>query len=141
MVTGSRQSQQRQTFIKANYVTSSPVVLAYALAGNTLLDLEHDRLGFGFEKVSVRDLWPSRAEIETIEDEIIKKILDHVHDKIQVRRCISRPAMRSSLFVNYLLDGKSAMELVGNNLRAMRTDNIRGPTNRPTSLGLRSSMR
>ena len=90
MVTGSRQSQQRQTFIKANYVTSSPVVLAYALAGTTLLDLEHDRLGFGFEKVSVRDLWPSRAEIETIEDEIIKKILDHVHDKIQVSRCLSR---------------------------------------------------
>ena len=140
MVTGSRQSQQRQTCIKANYVTSSPVVLAYALAGNALLDLEHDRLGFGFEKVSVRDLWPSRAEIETIEDEIIKKILDHVHDKIQVRRCISRRRC-VHLYRRLLARREIRNGTRWQYLRAIHTDNIRGPTNPPTSLGLRSSMR
>jgi aconitate hydratase len=86
MVSGTRQTQQRPSLIKANYVTSPPLVLAYALAGNVLIDFEEEMIGNGTEKnISIRDIWPKRQEIEEIEDEIIiKKILNQLDEKIQV---------------------------------------------------------
>jgi aconitate hydratase len=87
MVSNTRQTQQRQPLIKANYITSPPLVLAYALAGNVLTDLEHESLSSGNTNVSIRDLWPSRQEIEQIEDEIIiKKILKQFKQAIQVEK-------------------------------------------------------
>jgi aconitate hydratase len=85
MVSGTRQTQQRHSLTKANYVTSSPLVLAYALAGNVLIDLEKEIFGLSNKKISIRDIWPSRQDIEEIEDEIIvKQILNQIHEKIQV---------------------------------------------------------
>jgi aconitate hydratase len=85
MVSNTRQTQQRHPSIKANYVTSPPLVLAYALAGNVLIDLERESLGN--TNVSIRDLWPNRQEIEIIEDEIvIKKILNQFKILIQVKK-------------------------------------------------------
>ena len=85
MVSNTRQTQQKNSLIKANYITSPPLVLAYALAGNVLIDFEDENFGYGSEKVSIRDIWPNRQEIEEIEDElIIKKILNQLKEKIQV---------------------------------------------------------
>ena len=85
MVSGTRQTQQRHSLIKANYVTSPPLVLAYALAGTVLIDFEQERFGFGNRKLFIRDIWPSRQTIEEIEDEIIiKKILTQLDERIQV---------------------------------------------------------
>lgn len=85
MVSNTRQIQQRHPFIKANYVTSPPLVLAYALAGNIRIDLEQELFGIGNRKISIQDIWPNRQEIEEIEDEfIIKKILNLFNEKIQV---------------------------------------------------------
>ena len=85
MVSGTRQTQQRHSSIKATYVTSPPLVLAYALAGNILIDLEQETIGLGTERIFIRDIWPTHQDIEEIEDEIIiKKILNQVDEKIQV---------------------------------------------------------
>lgn len=87
MVSNTRQTQQKNTLTKANYVTTPPLVLAYALAGNVLVDLEQEDLVSGEIKVALRDIWPNRQEIEEIEDErIIRKILDQLNEMIEVIR-------------------------------------------------------
>ena len=111
MVSNTRQTQQKNTLIKANYITTPPLVLAYALAGNVLFDLEREQLGCGEMKVTIRDLWPSREEIEAIEDErIIRKVLYQLNETMEVIIInFRRFEMNSSL-----LDGKSSMEFSEN---------------------------
>jgi aconitate hydratase len=52
--------------VRANYLASPPLVVAYALAGRVDLDLTKDPLGVDAQgaPVMLRDLWPSRREIE-----------------------------------------------------------------------------
>ncbi|CAN5609627.1 aconitate hydratase AcnA [soil metagenome] len=51
--------------VKMNYLASPPLCVAYALAGRMDLDLLNDPLGEGVdgESVYLRDLWPSREEV------------------------------------------------------------------------------
>ncbi len=52
--------------VRANYLASPPLVVAYALAGRIDIDLTSEPLGVSAagEPVYLRDLWPSSAEIE-----------------------------------------------------------------------------
>ncbi len=52
--------------VRANYLASPPLVVAYALAGRIDLDLTREPLGTGADgrAVYLADLWPSQAEIE-----------------------------------------------------------------------------
>jgi aconitate hydratase len=54
--------------VKANYLASPPLVVAYALAGRMDIDLTSEPLGEGAdgEPVYLRDLWPSSEEIKTV---------------------------------------------------------------------------
>jgi aconitate hydratase len=51
--------------VKANYLASPPLVVAYALAGTLTLDLSKQPLGEGRDgkPVYLRDIWPSSREI------------------------------------------------------------------------------
>ena len=50
--------------VKANYLASPPLVVAYALAGTVDVDLTSEPLGEGSEgPVYLKDVWPSAAEI------------------------------------------------------------------------------
>jgi aconitate hydratase len=51
--------------VKANYLASPPLVVAYALAGSMLVDLTSEPLGTGADgkPVYLKDIWPSNAEI------------------------------------------------------------------------------
>ncbi len=52
--------------VKANYLASPPLVVAYALAGNVKLDLTKDPIGKGAsgKDVYLKDIWPSSQEIQ-----------------------------------------------------------------------------
>lgn len=52
--------------VKANYLASPPLVVAYALAGTTDIDLATEPLGKGSDgrDVYLKDIWPSSKEIE-----------------------------------------------------------------------------
>ncbi|WP_044564312.1 aconitate hydratase AcnA [Azospirillum sp. B4] len=52
--------------VKANYLASPPLVVAYALAGSLRKDLTTEALGTGKDgkEVFLKDIWPSSAEIE-----------------------------------------------------------------------------
>jgi aconitate hydratase len=53
--------------VRANYLASPPLVVAYALAGRMDIDLTSEPVGRGSagEDVYLRDIWPSNAEIES----------------------------------------------------------------------------
>lgn len=51
--------------VKANWLASPPLVVAFALAGTTRIDLNREPLGHGRDgqPVYLRDIWPSDAEV------------------------------------------------------------------------------
>ncbi len=53
--------------VKANYLASPPLVVAYALAGSLRVDLTTEPLGTGSDgqPVYLRDIWPTPAEVQT----------------------------------------------------------------------------
>lgn len=54
--------------VKANYLASPPLVVAYALAGSLTVDVTTESLGKDKDgnDVFLKDLWPSNAEIESV---------------------------------------------------------------------------
>jgi len=58
--------------VKANYLASPPLVVAYALAGTTDLDLATEPIGTAADGAAVKlaDIWPSQQEIAELEDSI-----------------------------------------------------------------------
>ena len=54
--------------VRANYLASPPLVVAYALAGSVYVNLETDPIGTGKDgnPVYLRDIWPTNAEIEAV---------------------------------------------------------------------------
>jgi aconitate hydratase len=67
VLSGNRNFEARiHPEVKANYLASPPLVVAYALAGRMDIDLETEPIGQGSdgEDVFLRDLWPTNEEIE-----------------------------------------------------------------------------
>lgn len=59
--------------VRANYLASPPLVVAYALAGSMLVDLVNDPLGTGSDgkPVYLKDIWPSSVEVQEFIDRTI----------------------------------------------------------------------
>ncbi len=67
VLSGNRNFEGRiSPHIKANYLASPPLVVAYAIAGHMEIDLYKDPLGKDREgnDVFLKDIWPSNKEIE-----------------------------------------------------------------------------
>ena len=63
--------------VKANYLASPPLVVAYALAGNMNIDLTKDPLGTDKKgnPVYLKDIWPSSKEIaEVVHSSVTRKM-------------------------------------------------------------------
>jgi aconitate hydratase len=66
VLSGNRNFEGRiHPYVKANYLASPPLVVAYALAGTTDIDLTHEPLGIGKDgqPVYLKDIWPTHAEV------------------------------------------------------------------------------
>ena len=66
VLSGNRNFEARvHSSVKANFLMSPPLVVAFALAGRVDLDLSKDPLGVGKDgqAVYLKDLWPTREEI------------------------------------------------------------------------------
>ncbi|MGH7645761.1 MAG: aconitate hydratase AcnA, partial [Gemmatimonadales bacterium] len=69
VLSGNRNFEGRiQQEVRANYLASPPLVVAYALAGRIDLDLQRDPLGTGGDgkPVYLRDLWPSPDAVDRV---------------------------------------------------------------------------
>ena len=67
VLSGNRNFEGRiQQQVRANYLASPPLVVAYALAGTMTLDLTTEPLGTGKDgkPVYLRDIWPTEREIQ-----------------------------------------------------------------------------
>ncbi len=74
VLSGNRNFEGRvNPLTKANYLASPPLVVAYALAGTTDIDLLHEPLGEGAEgPVFLKDIWPSAEEVAAEVDEMVR---------------------------------------------------------------------
>ncbi len=74
VLSGNRNFEGRiHPLVKANYLASPPLVVAYALAGTFDIDLYNDPIGHNDsgEPVYLRDIWPSEEEVRQIMSSII----------------------------------------------------------------------
>ena len=66
VLSGNRNFEGRiNSYVRANYLASPPLVVAYALAGNINIDLTRDPLGIdpNGEPIYLRDIWPEDDEV------------------------------------------------------------------------------
>jgi len=66
VLSGNRNFEGRvHPLVKANWLASPPLVVAFALAGTTRIDMDREPLGYDAQNqpVYLKDIWPSSAEI------------------------------------------------------------------------------
>jgi aconitate hydratase len=88
VLSGNRNFEGRiQSQVRANYLASPPLVVAYALAGRMQIDLTSEPLGTGTngEAVFLRDIWPAEREIQetmlrSVKSEMFVEKYSHVFD-------------------------------------------------------------
>ena len=88
VLSGNRNFEGRiNAQVKANYLASPPLVVAYALAGTMAIDLASDPLGHdpAGQPVFLRDIWPSDEEVRdavrrSIDPEMFEREYGHAFD-------------------------------------------------------------
>jgi aconitate hydratase len=78
VLSGNRNFEGRvHAEVRANYLASPPLVVAYALAGTVDFDPYAEPLGIGRdgEPVFLKDLWPTRAEVQASIDKCIDRAM------------------------------------------------------------------
>ncbi|MGJ3244093.1 MAG: aconitate hydratase AcnA [Opitutales bacterium] len=81
VLSGNRNFEARvHGSIRANFLMSPPLVVAYALAGQVDIDLDSDPIGEGADgtPVYLKDLWPTRKEIQ---EQIVKGVKPEMFQK------------------------------------------------------------
>ena len=86
VLSGNRNFEARvHPLVRANYLASPPLVVAYALAGTVDVDLEHDPLGHDPQgrPVYLRDVWPDPDELaaavaQAVRPEMFRERYAHV---------------------------------------------------------------
>ncbi len=88
--------------VKANYLASPPLVVAYALAGTLDIDLFNDPIGYNSddEPVMLSDIWPSEDEInETLQNSLTPEMFRvRYSDVLEEPRWDSIPSDKSALY-------------------------------------------
>jgi aconitate hydratase len=100
VLSGNRNFEARiHPEVKANYLASPPLVVAYALAGRIDVDLEHEPLAVAADgrEVFLRDLWPSAAEIQetiasSVQREMFARTYADVYEGDETWRSLATPA-------------------------------------------------
>jgi aconitate hydratase len=99
VLSGNRNFEGRiQSQVRANYLASPPLVVAYAIAGKMQCDLTTEPLGMGNDgqPVFLRDIWPAEREIQevmlkAVRREMFTEQYAHVFDGDDRWRSLSVP--------------------------------------------------
>lgn len=86
VLSGNRNFEGRiHALVKANFLASPPLVVAYALAGTTNIDMLHEPIGKGEhgQDVFLSDIWPAQEEVKalverTVTPELFREEYAHV---------------------------------------------------------------
>ncbi|CDQ69390.1 unnamed protein product [Oncorhynchus mykiss] len=71
---------------RANYLASPPLVIAYAIAGTVRIDFDTEPIALNNKgkEVFLRDIWPTREEIQAVERQfVIPAMFKEVYEKIE----------------------------------------------------------
>ncbi|MBL8746746.1 MAG: aconitate hydratase AcnA [Phycisphaerae bacterium] len=74
VLSGNRNFEGRvHPAVKANYLASPPLVVAYAIAGNMGIDLTTEPIGTSKDgrKVFLKDIWPTHAEVQALKKQCV----------------------------------------------------------------------
>ncbi len=68
VLSGNRNFEARiHPNLRANFLASPPLVVAFAIAGTVLKDLEHEPVGQGKDgPVYLKDIWPTSDEVHAL---------------------------------------------------------------------------
>ena len=134
VLSGNRNFEGRvNPHVKANYLASPPLVVAFALAGRVDIDLSSEPLGKdkAGKDVFLRDIWPSLSEVEkmlaiAVDAEMYKKMYADLANTNQMWNEIKSPAgdvytwdksstyiQRAPYFDNFTPSGGKAEEVHG----------------------------
>jgi aconitate hydratase len=99
VLSGNRNFEGRiQSQVRANYLASPPLVVAYAIAGKMQIDLTCEPIGTGSDgqPVHLRDIWPSEREIQeamlgAVSQSMFREQYAHVFDGDQRWRTLPVP--------------------------------------------------
>ncbi len=76
VLSGNRNFEGRiNPLVRANYLASPPLVVAYALAGRVDLDLQKEPIGTAKDgtKVYLKDIWPTPEEVNEVVSKYVRK--------------------------------------------------------------------
>ncbi len=130
--------------VKANYLASPPLVVAYALAGTVDIDLVNDPIGYDSQDrpVYLRELWPSQQEImDTIQNSLSADLFKQQYANVYTgnERWNEIPSAEGDVynwdenstyiqeppfFKNISLEGSTIQPIVGARVLAMFGDSI-----------------
>jgi len=86
VLSGNRNFEGRiHSQVRANYLASPPLVVAYALAGTTLINFEDEPIGVDADgkEVFLKELWPSSEEIsQTIQANVLREFFTDVYKSV-----------------------------------------------------------
>ncbi|WP_227395433.1 aconitate hydratase AcnA [Jeotgalibacillus aurantiacus] len=88
VLSGNRNFEGRiHPLVRANYLASPPLVVAYALAGTVDIDLQNDPIGKGKDgqDIFLKDIWPTTEEVNaivkaTVTPELFREEYERVFD-------------------------------------------------------------
>lgn len=143
VLSGNRNFEGRiHPLVKANYLASPPLVVAYALAGTLKINLATDPIGTDLagKKVFMRDIWPTKEEIDAITNQQVKREVfarkysdlykgDAAWQKIQVEKSDTYSWNQKSTYIrlpNFFddLHRSNANEIKGSRILAIFGDSI-----------------
>jgi len=86
VLSGNRNFEGRiHSQVRANYLASPPLVVAYALAGTVKIDWDKEPIGTGKdgEPVFLKDIWPSHQEIaDCVSKNVLKEMFTETYSKV-----------------------------------------------------------
>ncbi len=100
VISGNRNFEGRvHPLVKANFLASPPLVVAYALAGTVNIDLLHEPLGWDTQgqPVYLKDIWPTNEEVrQVIESNLRREMFlekyAHVFEGTEMWQAIDAPS-------------------------------------------------
>ena len=104
VLSGNRNFEGRiHPYIKANYLASPPLVIAYALAGTVNIDIAQDAIATREDGTAIylKDIWPLQSEIMAIYDKALNPASFHKeYDGIETRneKWNAIPATQEALY-------------------------------------------
>ncbi|MGC8608619.1 MAG: aconitate hydratase AcnA [Thermoplasmata archaeon] len=101
VLSGNRNFEARiHKDVRANYLMSPPLVVAFALAGNITVNLEKDPIGEGKNgPVYLKDIWPSNEEIVEYTNKYVRKeMFERRYGNIENKRWEALTFPRSPIY-------------------------------------------